>query len=147
MTTQTLVLTRNDVRHLVTLNDCIASIEQAFRLYGEGKTLVPSVMGIHSSDGGFHVKAGILPLKRNYFAAKVNANFPHNRQRFALPTIQGVIVLCDADNGRPLAVLDSMEITAMRTAALSKGSPWWKGSHPACADHARPPCAAHARRP
>ena len=119
MTTQTLVLTRNDVRHFVTLNDCIASIEQVFRLYGEGKTSVPSMMGIHSSDGGFHVKAGILPLKRNYFAAKVNANFPHNRQRFALPTIQGVIVLCDADNGRPLAVLDSIEITAMRTAAAT----------------------------
>jgi alanine dehydrogenase len=60
-----------------------------------------------------------LPLARSYFAAKMNANFPNNRQRSNLPTIQGVIVLCDAQNGRPLAVLDSIEITASRTAAAT----------------------------
>jgi ornithine cyclodeaminase/alanine dehydrogenase len=75
--------------------------------------------GIHSFDGGFHIKAGILPLARSYFAAKMNANFPENRQRSGLPTIQGVIVLCDAQNGRSLAVLDSIEITASRTAAAT----------------------------
>jgi alanine dehydrogenase len=94
-------------------------VEHAFRLYGEGKTQAPAMMGIHSSDGGFHIKAGILPLAHDYFAAKVNANFPKNPRRFTLPTIQGLIVLCDAQNGRPLAVLDSTEITALRTAAAT----------------------------
>jgi ornithine cyclodeaminase/alanine dehydrogenase len=84
-----------------------------------GQTLAPVMMGIHYSDGGFHLKAGVLALTRHYFAAKVNANFPHNRERFSLPTIQGLIVLCDASNGRPLAVMDSMEITALRTAAAT----------------------------
>jgi len=115
----TLVLTRRDVRHFVNLNDCIEAVEHAFRLHGEGKTQAPAMIGIHSSDGGFHIKAGILPLAHNYFVAKVNANFPNNPKRFTLPTIQGVIVLCDAQNGRPLAVLDSMEITALRTAAAT----------------------------
>jgi len=36
-----------------------------------------------------------------------------------LPTIQGVLVLFDGTSGRPLAVLDSMMITALRTAATS----------------------------
>jgi alanine dehydrogenase len=115
----TLVLTRRDVQHFVSLKDCIDAVEHAFRLYGAGKTQAPAMIGIHSSDGGFHIKAGILPLAHDYFAAKVNANFPKNPRRFALPTIQGVIVLCDARNGRPLAVLDSMEITALRTAAAT----------------------------
>ena len=119
ITSGTLVFTRSDVQHFLTLNDCIEAVEQAFRVYGEGKTLPPTMAGVHASEGGFHLKAGILLLARSYFAAKVNANFPNNRERFNLPTIQGVIVLCDAQNGRPLAVLDSMEITASRTAAAT----------------------------
>jgi alanine dehydrogenase len=119
MTAGTLVLTRHDVRHFLTLVDCIEAVEHAFRLHGEGKTLAPVMTGIHPSEGGFHIKAGILPLARSYFAAKMNANFPNNRQRSNLPTIQGVIVLCDAQNGCLLAVLDSMEITAARTAAAT----------------------------
>jgi alanine dehydrogenase len=115
----TLILTRADVERFLTLSDCIKAVEHAFRLYGQGKTRPPVMTGVQASDGGFHIKAGILPPPMNYFAAKVNANFPNNRQRFYLPTIQGVIVLCDADSGRPLAVLDSMEITASRTAAAT----------------------------
>jgi ornithine cyclodeaminase/alanine dehydrogenase-like protein (mu-crystallin family) len=74
---------------------------------------------MHVSGGGFHVKAGMLDLGRQYFAAKVNGNFPENRARFGLPTIQGVIVLCDAEKGNPLAVMDSREITSLRTAAAT----------------------------
>jgi ornithine cyclodeaminase/alanine dehydrogenase-like protein (mu-crystallin family) len=53
------------------------------------------------------------------FAAKVNANFPGNPERHSLPTIQGVIALFDAADGRPLALLDSIEITSLRTAAAT----------------------------
>jgi ornithine cyclodeaminase/alanine dehydrogenase-like protein (mu-crystallin family) len=49
----------------------------------------------------------------------VNGNFPENSSRFGLPTIQGVIVLCDAGNGTPLAVMDSRDITSLRTAAAT----------------------------
>jgi ornithine cyclodeaminase/alanine dehydrogenase len=74
---------------------------------------------MHTEDGGFHIKTGVLELHRSYFAAKVNGNFPENGSRFGLPTIQGVIVLCDARNGTPLAVMDSRDITALRTAAAT----------------------------
>jgi ornithine cyclodeaminase/alanine dehydrogenase-like protein (mu-crystallin family) len=36
-----------------------------------------------------------------------------------LPAIQGIIGLFDSENGRPLALLDSIEITTLRTAAAS----------------------------
>src|SRR5438309_11771040 len=70
-------------------------------------------------NGGLHVKAGFLPRRQNYFVAKLNTNFPGNRTRFSLPTIQGLIAVFDAENGRPLAVLDSIDITIKRTAATS----------------------------
>jgi alanine dehydrogenase len=117
--TGTLVLTRRDVAALLTIEECTSAVERAFRLYGEGKTQPPGVLGVHAKDGGFHIKAGILNLDRPYFAAKVNANYPQNSTRFGLPLIQGVIVLCDAENGYPLAVMDSIEITIQRTGAAT----------------------------
>ena len=41
------------------------------------------------------------------------------RSAGGLPTIQGVIALFDSADGRPLALLDSIEITILRTAAAS----------------------------
>ena len=47
----------------------------------------------------------------------MNGGFFQNRARHGLPNIQGLIVLSRADNGVPLAVLDSIEITIQRTGA------------------------------
>jgi ornithine cyclodeaminase/alanine dehydrogenase-like protein (mu-crystallin family) len=115
----TLVLTREEVSQLLTTRECIEAVEEAFALYGKGGIDPPGILGVHANGGGFHIKAGILPLRERYFAAKINANFPANRERYRLPTIQGVVVLCDADSGYPLAILDSIEITVKRTAAAT----------------------------
>ena len=113
----TLLLTRSDVAALLDLDTCISAVEAAFRLHGEGGATT-GVLGIHVPGGGFHIKAGTLRLSRPYFAAKTNANFPNNPAK-GLPTIQGVIVLSDAEVGTPLALLDSMEITTLRTGAAT----------------------------
>jgi alanine dehydrogenase len=115
----TLLLSRSDVAALLSLEECIPAVEEAFRLHAEGKSLPPGVLGVHARDGGFHVKAAGLELSQPYFAAKVNANFFRNTERFGLPRIQGVIVLYDGENGRPLAVMDSMEVTTLRTGAAT----------------------------
>ena len=115
----TLLLTGENVAMLLTIEECIAAVEKAFKLWGEGKTSPPGILGVHARDGAFHIKAGLLELNRSYFAAKVNANFPQNVRRSGLPLIQGVIVLCDAENGYPLAVMDSIEITIQRTGAAT----------------------------
>src|SRR4029078_7761279 len=111
----TILLTRNEVKQLLSIEQCIVAVEDAFAQYAEGKTKT-GVLGIPAEQGGFHIKAAAF---NNFFAAKINANFPLNPERFQLPTIQGLILLCDAISGKPLAVMDSMEITALRTAAAS----------------------------
>lgn len=121
----TLVLAGRDVRELLGLDDCIAAVESAFRLHAEGRSLGPGVLGVRAPEGGFHVKAAGLRLDRLYFAAKINGNFAGNPVRHGLPAIQGVIVLCDADDGRPLAVMDSMDVTARRTAAATAVAARW----------------------
>jgi ornithine cyclodeaminase/alanine dehydrogenase-like protein (mu-crystallin family) len=114
-----LVLSRSDVFALLTLPACIAAVEAAFRLHAEGRTLGPGVLGVHAGAGGFHIKAAGLVGERSYFAAKTNANFPDNPRRFGLPTIQGTVVLADATNGTPVAVMESGSVTALRTGAAT----------------------------
>lgn len=86
---------------------------------GEGKVSPPGVLAAKAPRGGLHVKAGLLSRGKDYIVAKLNTNFPGNGARFGLPTIQGLIVVYNGENGSPLAVFDSIEITIKRTAAAS----------------------------
>jgi alanine dehydrogenase len=115
----TLLLRRSEVEQLLSLRDCIDAVEEIFRLQGHGKVPAGAILGVKAPGGGLHVKAGLLPGQKDYIVAKLNTNFPNNRARSGLPTIQGVIVIYNAENGCPLAILDSIDITIKRTAAAS----------------------------
>src|SRR5688572_29371771 len=120
--TSALIIDRTTVQAVLGIDECIDTIEDAFRQYGVGKAITPGILGTHVDGGGFHVKtAGLVgdTSARSMFAAKVNANFPANPTSRGLPTIQGVIALFDAVDGRVLAILDSIEITSIRTAAAT----------------------------
>lgn len=118
-------LGRAEVAGLLTVEACRDAIERAFRAQAEGRTLGPAILGLPATDGGFHVKAAGLRGDRGYVAVKVNGNFPDNPRRRGRPAIQGVVVLAEADTGTPLAVMDSMEITARRTAATTALAARW----------------------
>src|SRR5688572_15133621 len=111
----TLLLGRADVERLLTPESCVAAVEDAFRRHALGETSPPGILGMHVGAGSFHIKAAGLD---GAFAAKLNANFPGNPAR-GLPTIQGVVIVSDAQDGRLLALMDSMAITALRTAAAT----------------------------
>ena len=116
---QTLLLSANDVLSLLKMSDCINAVETGFRYLGEGKLPSSEILSLHSPLGGLHVKAALWRNGSQYFVAKANANFPGNPKTHGLPTIQGVIILCDANTGELLALMDSIEITALRTAAAT----------------------------
>ena len=115
----TLLLNRGDESKLLTIEECLFAVEKAFCLYADGRATPPKVLGIHVAGGGFHIKAGILDLNNSYFVSKINANFPGNPKQYGLPTIQGVVVVCDGKNGRLLSLMDSGEITIIRTGAAT----------------------------
>lgn len=119
MTNPVLLLSRADIRALLDMDSCIAAIEAGFQAQADGATLPAGVLGTHATDGGFHVKAAGLTLDRAYYACKINANFPENPVRHGIPTVQGVVALFDARNGTLLALMDSMEITTLRTGAAT----------------------------
>jgi ornithine cyclodeaminase/alanine dehydrogenase-like protein (mu-crystallin family) len=114
------ILQRQQVAELLTLDDCIAAVEDVFAQYARGDLpAAPGVLGTHVEGGGFHVKTAVIGPAPGHYAVKINANFPGNPARHGLPTIQGMIALFDAVAGRLLALLDSIEITILRTAAAT----------------------------
>mgnify|MGYP001828748105 CR=1 FL=1 len=115
----TLLLSRADIASLLTLDDCIDAVEAAFKEHALGKSLGTGILHMDAPDGEFHIKAGGLKEPSLYFALKANAGFFSNATRFGLPNIQGLILLYSAENGRPLAVLDSLGITVKRTGAAT----------------------------
>lgn len=117
--TGTLLLTASEVAALLDLPSCLAAVADVLRRHAAGETVPPHVLGLRAAEGGLHVKGAGLLGSEPRLAVKLNANFPANPERFGLPAIQGVLVLFDGASGLPLAVLDSMMITALRTAATS----------------------------
>ena len=122
----TILLTRCDIAALMAPADYRRAVEAAFRARAHGLGAVPSPMHLPGPDGGFHVKGAGFPrgalgggAERGYAAFKINGNFPENRSRHGLPTIQGALVLCDGEDGSVLALMDSIEITLQRTAAAT----------------------------
>lgn len=112
-----LFLGEKTVERCLDMRACIDAVEGAFR---DASSLGPEskgVLGIPVEGGGFHIKAALAPS--GFFAVKLNANFPGNPKRHGLPTIQGLLILADAGNGRPLALMHSGAVTRIRTAAAT----------------------------
>src|ERR1051326_4842823 len=81
-----IVLSRRDLAALVPFKDYVEAVAAAFRLHAQGRAVAPAPLHVPAEGGGFHVKAGSLPLASGYAAFKINANFPDNRRLNALPT-------------------------------------------------------------
>jgi alanine dehydrogenase len=104
-----------DLRRLLTPRIVIDALRDTYRALADnrgdqGRSVVFTIEG-----GSIHVKSGLLPGSHLAFASKVNVNLPDNARLRGLPTIQGIVVVSDARNGRPLAVMDSIALTGIRT--------------------------------
>jgi alanine dehydrogenase len=115
----TLLLSRALISKLATPKEYIDAIRTAFADLAEGHLHLPSVAHVSGIGGTFHIKAAGRVAAPAFAAVKVNGNFPNNGDQYRLPTIQGFIALFDAECGNLLALMDSIEITARRTAAAT----------------------------
>ena len=114
-----LILSRTDIARLMDYSDYVDAVEAAFRAAVEGRAVAPPASALHVPGGSFHAKGAALLGDDAKVAIKINGNFPGNPAANGLPTVQGVIYLADGSNGRPLAVMDSIEVTINRTGAAT----------------------------
>lgn len=115
----TLIFNRSNIQSLMSLKEYIDVVENAFRLYAEKKILTPDLLHVNSDEGEFHIKVGGIKLPKIYFGLKSNGGFFNNQLKYGLPSIQGLILLHDGENGFPLAIFESGDITIKRTGAAT----------------------------
>jgi len=114
-----LYLSYEDVKSLnIPMKDIVAWVEDVFRLKGLGKYEMPPKPGIHTMPDAFtHAMPAYLPdLKAA--GMKWISGYPDNYKK-GLPYISGLLILNDAESGIPVAVMDGVWITAVRTGAAT----------------------------
>jgi alanine dehydrogenase len=112
-----LVLSRSDVERLLDLDQLRDAVARAMADLSAGRASMPSRIAalVPGRDGLLAAMPAYLP-SAGALTTKLVSLFPRNTDR---PTHQAVIVVFDADNGSPLALMDGEAITAARTAAAS----------------------------
>jgi ornithine cyclodeaminase/alanine dehydrogenase len=117
---QLLYLSQADVADVgLTMAEILESLERAFHEKGEGRVEMPPKPGVHPGGGDnfIHAMPAYIPALQSA-GVKWVSGFPENSKR-GLPYITGLLILNDVETGLPVAVMDCVWITAMRTGAAT----------------------------
>jgi ornithine cyclodeaminase/alanine dehydrogenase-like protein (mu-crystallin family) len=110
------VFTAADVERAVSPHEAYDAVREAFVAYARGQwSMPPKVYVTNYPAGDFRAMPAI---GGGHALLKWVTSFPGNPAR-GLPTVTGLVLLSDADDGRLLAVLDAAAVTALRTAAAA----------------------------
>jgi len=113
------ILTRDEVAKAVNMTEAIETVKKAFIQLSSGKTEMPLRTQVPVEK-----RKGVTLFMPAYLAdsdamgAKIVSVFPNNQER-KLPTVHAVVIVVDAETGRPIAVMDGTYLTALRTGAAS----------------------------
>ena len=113
-----LYVTAEEVAKLLPYEECISLMREAMIALSAGRTrqLLRTILDLPEGRA-FGSMLGAM-LDDGVFGAKLVSVYPDNFDRGG-PSHQGVVVLFDAADGAPSAILEAGEITAIRTAAAS----------------------------
>lgn len=114
----TLVLTQRDIARLADLPTAIRVVREAFKAMARQDAVMPPKVYL-PLPGGSDFRAMPAFLRRPPACGMKWVNVHPRNRRKGLPTVMAVIVINDPATGAPLAVLDGLLITKLRTAAAS----------------------------
>jgi alanine dehydrogenase len=104
------------VREAVSPERALEAVRDAFVAYARGEwTMPPKVYVPAYPAGDFRAMPA---LGGGHALLKWVTSFPGNPAH-GLPTVTGLVLLSDASNGMPVAVLDASAVTALRTGAAA----------------------------
>ncbi len=114
-----LIVNQKEVPVLLPMGECMEVMAAALASLARGEALLPlrTIMWLPEKAGAL----GMMPayLKdANVLGLKVISVFPGNHGT-EFDAHQGAVMLFETRHGRPLAIIDATEITAIRTAAVS----------------------------
>lgn len=114
-----LLLTAEDVRKALPMNEAIEAMKSAYAALSDGKAVVPlrTRLSIPDSEAlSLFMPAYVHSAEGQALAIKVVSLFPTNPAR-GLAYIQAAVLVFDPQTGRTLALLEGSSLTAIRTGA------------------------------
>jgi alanine dehydrogenase len=110
------VFAARDVEAAVSPERAVDVVRDAFVAYARGEWSMPSKVYVPAYPAG---DFRAMPALGGGFALlKWVTSFPGNPE-LGLPTVTGLVLVSDASNGMPVAVLDAGAVTALRTGAAA----------------------------
>jgi alanine dehydrogenase len=110
------VLTGRDVRLAVSPGEAVEAVREAFIAHAHGDWRMPSKVYVTNYPAGDFRAMPAIGGGRALL--KWVTSFPGNPAR-GLPTVSGLVLVSDAEDGRLLALLDAGAVTALRTGAAA----------------------------
>ena len=108
------VFRASDVEQAVSPHEAYNAVRGAFEAHARGTWSMPSKVYVTNYPAGDF--RAMPAIGDGHAVLKWVTSFPGNPAR-GLPTVTGLVLLSDAEEGRLLAVLDAAAVTALRTAA------------------------------
>jgi alanine dehydrogenase len=112
-----LVLTGSQVMQVLDMDLALASAQEAFRAYGEGRVNMPPKAYLTLAHGDFRAMYGEIYLADDHICGLKWVNVHPGNPARGLLTVMAKIILNDPDTGLEFADLDGTHITDYRTGA------------------------------
>lgn len=115
MTTK--IFTLEQIKSVINIPDLIPVIENGFKLYSQGKVVVPPVghLNFENPPGGVHIKYGYIK-DDDYYVIKIASGF-YDNPKIGLSSSNGTMLVFSQKTGELLGILlDEGYLTNIRTA-------------------------------
>ena len=112
------VIRLNDIKSMLKSIDVVTEMEEGFKQYSNGNTVVPPVgeLLFDNPKGDAHIKYGYIK-DDDFYVVKIASGFYEN-SKLGIPSSQGLMLVFNQKTGQPEAILlDEGHLTDVRTAA------------------------------
>ena len=110
------ILSGQTVRGLATVGDLVAPMRDALTGFSAGTVFAHPRVTVEPGPGNLLL---MMPAGTPEFTGLKMLTMYPGGPAAGLPSVQGLVILVDATTGQPLALLDGVAITELRTAAVS----------------------------
>jgi alanine dehydrogenase len=119
---ETRLLSKSDVERCIDMQQIIEIIEEVYKAHANGRVVMPSKITLDMSALGIQNWMNAMPAYVEQFQTygiKWVGGFFNNQKEYNLPNLMGTLILNNPQNGYPIAMLDAVYITNMRTGATA----------------------------
>lgn len=119
---ETRLLSQSDVERCIDMRQIIEIVEDVYKAHTNKRVVMPSKITLDMSPLGIPNWMNAMPAYVEQFQTygiKWAGGFVNNRKEYNLPYLMAMLILNNPQNGYPMAIMDGMYISNMRTGATA----------------------------